>query len=95
MEKLEEALAVSNAKIVVISDIVCPFLSDNVDDQEARAVYSQIMSYLANFAKRHRIIIVATYLSHESNRRNSTLQEISNQKQRQCSDSQKHPIQAK
>ncbi len=73
-------MAVSNAKIVVVSDIVCPFLNDNIDDQEAKAVYSQIMANLASFAKRHRIIIVATYLSHESNRRNNTLQEISTSK---------------
>jgi hypothetical protein len=79
-EKLQEAVETSNAKLVVISDIGCSFLSDNVDDQEARAVYSQIMSYLSNFARRHRIIIVATYLSHKSNRRNSILQEITNQK---------------
>ena len=80
MEELEETVAVSNAKIVVVSDIVCPFLNDNIDDQEAKAVYSQIMANLASFAKRHRIIIVATYLPHESNRRNNTLQEISTSK---------------
>jgi hypothetical protein len=79
-EKLEEALEKSDAKLVVISDIVCSFLNDNVDDQEATAVYRQIMGYLANFARRHRIIIIATYLSHENNRRNSVLQEITNQK---------------
>ena len=80
MEKLEETVETSGAKLVVISDIVCSFLNDNVDDQEAKAAYSQIMSYLASFAKRHRIIIIATYLPHESNRRNSTLQEITTAK---------------
>jgi len=80
MEKLEEALEKSDAKLVVISDIVCLFLNGNVDDQEATTVFRQIISYLANFARRHRIIIIATYLSHESSRRNSALQEISNQK---------------
>jgi hypothetical protein len=80
MEKLEEAVDASGAKIAVISDIAGPFLNDNVDDQEAKAVYSQIMSYLAGFAKKHQIIIIATYLSHEGNRRNITLQEISNAK---------------
>ena len=49
---------------VVISEIAGPFLHDNVDDQEARTVYSQIMSYLANFAKKHHIIIIATYPVH-------------------------------
>jgi hypothetical protein len=80
MEELEEAVTMSNAKIVVISDIVCSFLNDNIDDQEAKAVYSQVMGYLASFAKRHRIIIIATYLPHESNRRNSILKEISSAK---------------
>jgi len=80
MEQLEETVRVSRAKLVVISDIVCPFLNGNVDDQEAKAVYNQIMSYLASLARRHRIIIIATYLSHESNRRNSILQEISTAK---------------
>jgi RecA/RadA recombinase len=80
MEKLEEAVEASGAKLAVISDIAGPFLNNNVDDQEAKAVYSQIMSYLAGFAKKHQITIIATYLSHENNRRNSTLQEISNTK---------------
>ena len=77
MDKLEEAVEASDAKLVVISDIACAFLNDNVDDQEAKLAFSQIMSYLANFARKHKIIIIATYLQHESNRRNSTLQEIS------------------
>ncbi len=80
MEKLEEAIETSDAKLVVVSDIVGPFLSDNVDDQEAKTVYSQILSALSNLAKKHRIIIIATYLPHESNRRNSTLQEITTTK---------------
>ena len=80
MEKLQEAVENQDAKLVVISDIACPFLYDNVNDQEAKTVYSQIMSYLANFAKKHHIIIIATYLSHESSRRNSVLQEITTAK---------------
>ena len=80
MEKLQEAVETCGAKLVVISDIAGPFLHDNVDDQEARTVYSQIMSYLASFAKKHHIIIIATYLPHESNRRNSILQEITTSK---------------
>jgi hypothetical protein len=80
MEKLEQAVEASDAKLVIVSDVVCSFLNDNVDDQEAKAVYSQIMGYLSNFARRHKIIVLATYLSHESNRRNMTLQEITNQK---------------
>jgi hypothetical protein len=80
MEKLEEAITLSDAKLVVISDIVGTFLNDNVDDQEAKTVYSQILSTLSNIAKKHQIIIVATILPHESNRRNSIMQEITNAK---------------
>lgn len=80
MEKLQQAVETTDAKLVLISDIAGPFLRDNVDDQEARTVYSQIMNYLAGFAKKHQIIIVATYLTHENNKRNSVLQEITNAK---------------
>jgi hypothetical protein len=80
MEKLQDAVEKQDAKLVVISDLACPFLYDSVNDQEARTVYSQIMSYLASFAKRHHIIIIATYLSHENGRRNSALQEITTAK---------------
>lgn len=76
MEELQEVVKSSDAKLVVVSDIVAPFLSDNVDDQETKAVYSQIMSYLATFAKKHRIIIIATILPHERTRRTDFLQEI-------------------
>ena len=51
-----------------------------MDDTEARTVYSQIMSFLSNYAKKQHIIIVATYLSHETSPRNSVLQEITSAK---------------
>jgi hypothetical protein len=80
MEKLQDAVENQDAKLVVKSDIACPFLYDSVNDQEAKTVYSQIISYLTNFAKKHHIIIIATYLAHESSRRNSVLQEITTAK---------------
>ena len=80
MEKLQEAIETCDAKLVVISDIAAPFLHGNVDDHEARTVYRQIMSYLANFAKKHHVMIIATYFSHESTERNSILQEITTAK---------------
>ena len=76
IEKLEQTLKTSNAKLVVISDIMCPFLTENVDDQEARTAYNQIMNYLSNFAKKHGIIIVVTNLPHENTSRRNVLQEI-------------------
>src|SRR5665647_1577583 len=80
MEKLQETVETCDAKLVVISDIASPFLYDNVNDQEAKTVYGQIMSYLTNFARKHHLIIIATYLPHESSRRNSILQEMTTSK---------------
>ncbi len=80
IEKLEETIKTCNAKLVVISDIMCPFLTENIDDQEARTAYSQILNYLSNFARKHGIIIIATNLPHENSSRSITLQEISNAK---------------
>ncbi|MDR2719272.1 MAG: hypothetical protein LBC03_00495 [Nitrososphaerota archaeon] len=75
-KQLEQTIKTSNAKLVVISDIMCPFLTANVDDQEARTAYNHLMNFLSNFAKKHGIIIVATNLPHENTLRNRTLQEI-------------------
>jgi hypothetical protein len=77
MEKLEETVKTYNAKAVVISDLAGLFLdSDNVAPEEAQRVYSQITCYLANFAYKHQVALIATYLPHENSRRNSTLQEM-------------------
>ena len=77
MEKLEETVKKYNAKIVVISDIAGFFLDEDVASEEAEKVYSQILSYLSSFAKKHQIIIVATYLPYHNTKRNSLLKETS------------------
>lgn len=76
MEKLEETIKVYNAKLVIISDIAGFFLDEDVSLEEAQRVYSQIVSYLSNFAKKHQIILIATYLPYERSRRNSSLKEM-------------------
>jgi DNA repair protein RadA len=76
LDKLEEAVKTYNAKLVVISDMAGFFLSNDVAHEEAQRVYSQIVSYLSSFARKHQIIVVATYLPYAESRRNSLLQEI-------------------
>ncbi len=76
LDKLEEAVKTYNAKLVVISDVAGFFLDKDVAHEEAQRVYSQIVSYLSNFARKHQIIVVATYLPYSESRRNSLLQEI-------------------
>ncbi|MCW3995978.1 MAG: hypothetical protein NWE98_07515 [Candidatus Bathyarchaeota archaeon] len=73
MEKLEETIKQYNAKLVVISDIAGLFLDNDIPNEEAERVYSQIVSYLANFAKKHQTIVVATYLPYENSKRNTVL----------------------
>jgi hypothetical protein len=80
IDQLEQIVETSGAKLVVIADVMCPFLTENVDDQEARTAYNQLVNYLSNFAKKHGIIIIVTNLPHENTSRNKTLQEISSAK---------------
>ncbi len=76
LDKLEETIKNCNAKLVVISDIAGFFLDNDIPHEEAQRVYSQIVSYLSSFAKKHQIILIATYLPYSDNKRNSLLQEI-------------------
>jgi hypothetical protein len=80
MEKLEEAVKITNAKLVVVSDLAGFFLDTNVATAEAQRVYSQIMTYLASFATNHQISIVTTYLPYENTKRHSILKEMTTQK---------------
>jgi hypothetical protein len=76
LDKLEETVKQYNAKLVVISDIAGFFLDNDVANEEAQRVYSQIVSYLSSFARKHQIVVVATYLPCSESRRNILLQEM-------------------
>jgi len=76
LDKLEETVKKYDAKLVVISDIAGFFLDNDVAHEEAQRVYSQIVGYLQNFAKKHQIVVVATYLPYSESHRNILLQEI-------------------
>ncbi len=76
LDKLEETIQKYKAKLVVISDIAGFFLGSDVPNEEAVRVYSQIISYLSSFARKHRIIIIATYLPCSDNKRSNLLQDI-------------------
>lgn len=76
MDKLEEKVNNTNAKLIIISDIANLFLDSNISKEEAQKVYSQIITYLVHLAKKHQIIIVATYPTHEGSVRNISLKEM-------------------
>ncbi len=76
MEKLEETIKIYNAKAVIISDIAGFFLGTNIATEEAQRTYSQIVTHLSNFTRKHQISLIATYLTYENSKRNITLQEM-------------------
>ena len=76
MDKLEEKVKSCNAKLVIISDIAGLFLDSAISREEVQRVYGQIVSCLVSFAKKHQIIVVATYPSHEGSVRNIALKEM-------------------
>jgi hypothetical protein len=76
LEKLKETVKRYNAKLVIISDIAGFFLDKDVPEYEARRVYSQLVTYLSNFAKDNQIILITTYPPHKETKRNSFLQTV-------------------
>jgi hypothetical protein len=76
LEKLKETVKRYDAKVVIISDIASFFLDKNVQEYEARRVYSQVIVYLSNFAKENDIVLIATYPPHQKTKRNSFFQAV-------------------
>jgi hypothetical protein len=76
LQKLEGAVKAYNAKLVIVSDIAAMFLDKDVEDEEAKRIYSQITTRLSSFAREHQVIIVATYPPHMHSQRNLYLQAL-------------------
>jgi len=76
MEHLEELVQRFSTKLVVISDIAGLFLDEQIPEEEARSVFNQLLFYLQSFAKEHKVIIVATYISRPDASRNFLLQKL-------------------
>ncbi len=76
MERLKDAVEKYNAKMVIISDIAGLFLDEDLEDEEARSVFSQIMSYLQSFVRQSQVVLIATYPRSQDNPRNAYLKEV-------------------
>jgi hypothetical protein len=72
--QLKETIKKYNAKIVIISDIAGFFLDKDIPEYEAQRIFSQVTTYLSDFARENQTIIVATYPPHIDTERNSSLQ---------------------
>jgi hypothetical protein len=76
LQKLEDAVKAYNAKLVIISDIAAMFLDRDVQDEEAKRIYSQITTRLSKFARENQAIVVATYPPKMDSQRNYYLQAL-------------------
>ena len=76
LQKLEDAVKKYDAKLVIISDIAAMFLDKDVQDEEAKRIYTQITSRLSRFAQENQVIVVATYPPHVDSQRNFYLQAV-------------------
>ena len=64
LQKLEDAARIFNAKLVIISDISAMFLDKDVEEEEAKRIYSQVLNRISKFARESRAIVVVTYPPH-------------------------------
>jgi len=76
MHKLKLTIKKVEAKLVIISDLAGFFLDTDLPDYEAQRVFSQVLTYLANFAKENKIVLVTTYSPHRSDTRNIYLHNL-------------------
>jgi len=60
-EQLQNSIEKYDSKLVIISNPAQLFLDKDVPDKEAGEVFLQLTAYLANFAKKNRVILVATH----------------------------------
>ena len=72
-DQLKEAIKKYNAKLVIISDIAGFFLDKDIPEYEAQRIFSQVTTYLANFARENKVIVIATYPPHIETERNNSL----------------------
>jgi hypothetical protein len=76
MQKLEETIKTCSSKLVIISDLAAMFLDKDVEDEEAKRIYSQVTTRLSNFAREQQVIVVVTYPPHINSPRNIYLEAL-------------------
>jgi len=69
LDKLEEATAKYDARLVIISDFNGLYLDKDIRLDESREIFSQVTPYLAKFAEEKRVIVLATCPPHDYSRR--------------------------
>lgn len=73
LQKLEETVKICGAKLIIIADAAAVFLDKDVEEEEAKRIYSQVIKRLSTFAKESQTIIITTYPPHDDSPRNMYL----------------------
>jgi hypothetical protein len=68
--QLREVMKKYDAKLILISDIAGFFLDKDIPEYEAQRIFSHVTTYLSNFARENKVIIIATYPLHMETERN-------------------------
>ncbi len=76
LQKLDEAAKTCQANLTIVSDIAAMFLDKDVEEEEAKRIYSQVTTRLSNFARENQAIAIATYPPHMESPRNLYLQAL-------------------
>lgn len=58
---LQNAVRQYESKLVVLSDLARLYLDKDVPKREAKDVFSQLTSFIRNFARKNRVIVITTY----------------------------------
>jgi hypothetical protein len=76
LEQLQNAIEDYDSKVVVLSDLAKLYLDSDVPKREAQEVFLQLTSYLAEFAEKNRVILVATHPSGFWSKRSRFFREV-------------------
>ena len=64
LEQLENATTTYDTKIVILANPAQLYMDKDIPKQESHEIFLQLTHYLADFAKRHQVILIATHHPH-------------------------------
>jgi hypothetical protein len=75
-DRLHDAVKHYESKLVVLSDLAHLYLDKDVPTREANDVFSQLTSFIRDFAQENQVIVIATYLPPSRSKRNLFFEEM-------------------
>jgi hypothetical protein len=63
LEQLQNAIEQFNSKFVILSNLAQLYLDTDIPKKEAQEIFLQLTAYLAEFAKKNHVILIATHPS--------------------------------